>query len=125
MNRVEKLREFARLRGLKSELEAQVKSVNADIEAITSELTREMLDDGMTSVKVEGVGLFSVVQELYPSVKDKDTFIKHIYETGQESLITVNFQTMKSINNLHNEEFGRDLPGVESFKKLSIRMRKS
>lgn len=127
MTRIEKLREFARLRGVKSDLEAQVKAVNADLDALTMELTREMMDDGMTSVKVDGVGAFSVVEELYPSIKNNDEFFKYLRETGQESVIkeSVHFQTMRSINNLYNEEFGRDLPGVESFKKLSIRMRKS
>lgn len=105
-----------------SPLEAQIETLKIREAAVVFAFTERFDEDEITSMKfADGVGLNSNCEPL-PSVNDKTTLYKWIKETGQEDLLTLNYQTLASIVKTAILEGKALPPGVDVFikQKLSV-----
>jgi hypothetical protein len=81
----------------KARLEKLEKAENLTIEAMTQILVELMEDEALTNVKMDNGVSMSIKDDVYCNVENKQLFNQWIKETGQEDLLTVNYQTMASI----------------------------
>lgn len=91
-----------RLRALKDEkdhLEAELKRVNASIDALSVELAESMEAHGVDSFRVAGVGSVYLQTINRPRVVDADAFIAWLDETGQSAMAprTVHWKRLESL----------------------------
>lgn len=98
---VELANELARLKDQKDDLDNQVKTLNLRIEAITKQELPEAMDaDGVSNIKLDGVGRISLRGEVYASIKKEDqpAAYEWLRHTGRGSLITetVNASSLKA-----------------------------
>lgn len=114
---------YTRIRKELDELEAQVSVLETQKAALTYLFTNRFEEDDVTSMKfANGVTLGESVEPL-PNVKDRQLLIDWIKSTGQEELLTLNYQTLASITKQALLE-GRPLPpGVEVFMKQKLTAR--
>lgn len=92
------------LRGLRDHKEAQeaeLKDINVAIEQITRTVLPEMMDDeGISNIKIDGVGRISLRGEVYASIlaENRELAYQWLRDTGRASLIsnTVNSSTLKA-----------------------------
>jgi hypothetical protein len=98
---------------------AAAESVAKVYELKKDALARLMADrfeeDGKTSTGFVNGGSMRITPDVYPVVKDQGALLAWVKETGQEALLTLNFQTMASIVKQRLLE-GKSLPsGVDVF----------
>jgi hypothetical protein len=81
----------------KATLEAELKSVNKQIEHYTKIALELMEASGIQNIRVEGIGLAYQHTSLYPSVKDPDALLEWAREFAPEIVkVGVHPQTLKS-----------------------------
>ena len=92
------LAEFLKeLRDQKTELEARVKGLNAEIESITAELIADLIENESTGFNHKGFNYSLVVKE-YPAAEPerKDELYAAMKERGFEELFTINTNTLSA-----------------------------
>ena len=92
------LAEFLKeLRDRKSELEAEVKGINAEIESVASELIADLIENESTGFNHKGFNYSLVVKE-YPAAEPerKDELYAVMKEKGFEDLFTINTNTLSA-----------------------------
>jgi hypothetical protein len=105
------------------ELEAHLSVLETQKAALTYLFTNRFEEDDVTSMKfANGVTLGESVEPL-PNVKDRQQLINWIKETGQEELLTLNYQTLASITKQALLEGKSIPPGVEVFMKQKLTAR--
>jgi len=111
----------ARLR--KANLEAQIKEENLIIEAMTQVLVDKLESEDYTSLKLSNGVSLSIKDDVYCSVSDKRIFYDWIESTGQQDLLSVNYQTMSALTkNLLTD--GKEIPpGISTYFKQGITVR--
>jgi hypothetical protein len=114
---------YHNLRIEKEGLEAREKLINTEIEAISQILVGRLEDDGLTKI-TNKFGTFSIKDEPYTSVQDKQAFLKWVRETDQEELLTVPYATTNALAKKALEDGESLPPGVTVFMKSSITRRK-
>lgn len=91
--------------------------------ALTYLFTNRFEEDDVTSMKfANGVTLGESIEPL-PNVKDRTALIEWIKSTGQEELLTLNYQTLASITKQALLEGKPIPPGVEVFMKQKLTAR--
>lgn len=114
---------YAKVRAGIDELEAQLSVLETQKAALTYLFTNRFEEDDVTSMKfANGVTLGESVEPL-PNVKDRQLLIDWIKETGQEELLTLNYQTLASITKQALLEGKPVPPGVEVFMKQKLTAR--
>lgn len=105
------------------ELEAKVAVLEIQKAALTYLFTNRFEEDDVTSMKfANGVTLGESVEPL-PNVKDREALVNWIKETGQEELLTINYQTLASITKQALLE-GKPIPaGCEVYMKQKLTAR--
>lgn len=98
---VELANELARLKDQKDDLDNQVKALNLRIEAISKQELPEAMDaDGVSNIKLDGVGRISLRGEVYASIlaENREQAYQWLRDTGRGSLITevVNASSLKA-----------------------------
>lgn len=93
--------ELFNLRERKDALAAEEKIINTRIEELTKkEIPEAMDEDGISNVKIDGVGRVALRGEVYTSIlaENRDAAYQWLRDTGRESLITetVNASTLKA-----------------------------
>lgn len=78
----------------------------------------------MESFRMEKLGLFSLSMDSYPSINEREKFMEWIRESGNEPLLTVNSQTLRSLNKNFEAANGTPIPGCTSFYKPKLSIRK-
>lgn len=107
----------------KSRLEALEKAENLIIEAMNQMLVEQMEAQDYTNLKMgNGVSL-SIKDDVYCTVKNKKEFYDWIEETGQQDLLTVNYQTMASMTKTCLVDGTPIPPGIDTYFKQSITVR--
>lgn len=116
------------LRDIKSDLEAQAKANNADIDTVQAEMIELMLTDELTSFNRDGVTFSLVVQE-YPAAEPerKDDLWNAMRKKGYGHLFTINSQTLqgtlKEIIANNDDSVPKWLDGlIKTAEKSSIRL---
>lgn len=104
-------------------LEARLKVLGIQVDALEYLFHERMEEDDMTSIKfANGMTLGSSV-EPYPSVNDRAVLMGWVKSTGQEELLTLNYQTLATIVKTAILE-GKELPpGVDVFMKTKMTAR--
>lgn len=113
------------LRLQEEELKEAMSINDTDQQALERMLIDWMEDNGVNSVRLSnGVSLF-LQDSVYPGMENQAEFYKWVKDTNQESLFTVNWQTMKStVSNMLVE--GKPVPpGIKAYKKAGINRRKA
>lgn len=105
------------------ELEAKVAVFEVQKAALTYLFTNRFEEDDVTSMKfANGVTLGESVEPL-PNVKDREALVNWIKATGQEELLTINYQTLASICKQLLLEGKPIPPGVEIYMKQKLTAR--
>lgn len=114
---------YVKARKAKDALDVQVSLLETQIAAYTYLFVQRMEEDDVTALPfTDGVQLGSSV-EPYPNVKDRAALYGWIKETGQEDLLTLNYQTLASITKQRLLEGEPIPPGVEVFMKDKLTAR--
>lgn len=106
------------------DLEFKQKELGVKIMACTQNLVDRLEEDEETKFSTE-LGTFSLKDDPYSSIEDKFLFLKYIKESGQEDLLSVNYQTMSSLNKGLLESGKPPMPGTKVYMKSGITLRKS
>lgn len=114
---------YAGVRKQIEDLEGQLSVLETLEAAITYLFVNRFEEDDVTSMKFSnGVTLGESVEPL-PNVKDRAALTSWIKSTGQEDLLTLNYQTLRSVVKQMLIE-GKPLPpGVEVFMKQKLTAR--
>lgn len=114
---------YVKVRKELNELEAKVSVLETQKAALTYIFVQRFEEDDVTSMKfANGVTLGESVEPL-PNVKDRTALTNWIKETGQEELLTLNYQTLASITKQLLLEGKPVPPGVEVFMKQKLTAR--
>jgi len=114
---------YVHVRKQLDDLEAQKSVLEVQKAALTYLFTNRFEEDDVTSMKfANGVTLGEAVEPL-PNVKDREALIGWIKSTGQEDLLTLNYQTLASITKQALLEGKPIPPGVEVFMKQKLNTR--
>lgn len=119
------------LKEAKSELDAQTKSVNEQIDGVITEMIGIMVTEELTSFKRDGT-TFSLVTQEYPAPEPdrKGELWEAMKKNGFEDLFTINSQTLtatvKELINENNGVLPEWLDGlIKVAEKNTIRIAKS
>lgn len=114
---------YVQVRKAMDELEAKLQVLEVQKAALTYLFTNRFEEDDVTSMKfASGVTLGESVEPL-PNVKDRTALVNWIKSTGQEELLTINYQTLASMTKQLLLE-GKPIPdGVEVFMKQKLTAR--
>lgn len=130
-NKRNELLEFlVELRDSKAELESKVKSLNAEIESVESELIADMIESEDASFNHKGVTCSLVQREFVsPEPTSKEDLWTAMKEQGYEHLFTINSQTLsgtvKELKSNNDDELPEWIEGlVKIMEKPSIRLLK-
>lgn len=113
------------LRKRADNLEAKLKALKLEIEAVTREFVNRMDEDGATSISFsDGVSIGCSV-EPYPFVTDDAALKKWLKDNDMESMLTLNYGTMASLVKERLEgKVNEPLPdGVDVFMKDKLACR--
>ena len=119
------------LRDEKVELQAKMKEVQADIDAVEAELISLMTDEECTGFDRNGIK-FSLVVKEYPGAvpEEKEELYRRMRSNGFEHLFTINTQTLsatvKELKANNDDVLPEWLDGViRIYEQPSIRVMKS
>ena len=101
--------------------EETLKKLKNRRDAIQAKFADQMKTEGVTSMRVDGLGGFRFAVEVYPNVKDKEAFEKYVNENKK----TLGFLLTKSVHGGKLKSYVKDLlensqplpPFVETFMK--------
>lgn len=84
------------LKDRKSKIEAELKSVNEQIEVVTMDMVEMMVSEELTSFNRNGVSFSIVVQEFPSAVpENKEELYERMKEQGYEHLFSINSRTLQ------------------------------
>lgn len=85
------------LKDRKSEIETELKSVNEQIEGVTTDMVDMMVSEELTSFNRNGVSFSMVVQEFPAAVpENKEELYERMKEQGYEHLFSINSRTLQA-----------------------------
>lgn len=107
----------------KDRLENLVKVQNLTLESMSQLLVELLEGQDYTSLKLTNGISLSIKDDVYCSVEDKERFYNWISETDNESLLTVNYQTMSSLTKQCLIDDQPIPAGIATYFKQSITVR--
>lgn len=119
------------LKERKSEIEAELKAVNEQIDGVTTEMVDMMVSEELTSFNRNGVSFSMVVQEFPSAVPDnKQELYERMKEQGYEHLFSINSRTLQATVKELIENNDGALPDwlgglIQVAEKSTIRLTKS
>ena len=114
---------YVQVRQQIDELDAKLSVLNVQKNALTYLFTERFEEDDVTSMKFDDGVMLSEAPEPYPNVKDRATLIAWVKETGQEELLTLNFQTLASMCKQLLLDGKPIPPGVDIYMKSKLSAR--
>lgn len=121
--------EYLKRRDELDDINARLKVLNLEIEAMTRLLVARFEDEGTSSVTYDDGVSLGVSPEPYPFVEDPAALLAWIKRKGMEDMLTLNYQTMASLVKERLEgKVNEPLPdGINVYMKdkLSCRGRKT
>lgn len=104
----EMARKFADHKLRDDEIKKMKEENDAEWDVIEKEMMELMVQDGVPSIRIEGLGLFSLVTKNYLSVNaaNKPQFFEYLQESGNGSLLKldVHARTLEAFLKTHSEE---------------------
>ncbi len=97
----EAAQKYKKLRDDKDYLESEVKRIKGELEMLEAALIEEMLREGITSTRIEGVGMLTACNKLIAKVVNREKFFEWLKATDREHLIKrdVNYMTLQAFAN--------------------------
>lgn len=114
---------YVQVRQQIDELDAKLSVLNVQKNALTYLFTERFEEDDVTSMKFDDGVMLSEAPEPYPNVKDRATLVAWIKSTGQEDLLTLNFQTLASMCKQLLLDGKPIPPGVDIYMKSKLSAR--
>lgn len=114
---------YVQVRQAIDELDAKISVLNVQKNALTYLFTERFEEDDVTSMKFDDGVMLSEAPEPYPNVKDRATLVAWIKSTGQEDLLTLNFQTLASMCKQLLLDGKPIPPGVDIYMKSKLSAR--
>lgn len=114
--------ELVQIRDRKRILEAEIKDLNEQWDAIKSKLMARMEEEGSNRVSSKDGGMAILTESIVPQVVDWDAFNAHVLATGDLHLLQRRVATT-AFRELY--EAGQEVPGVQPFVKKDINLRSS
>ena len=114
---------YVQVRQQIDELDAKLSVLNVQKNALTYLFTERFEEDYVTSMKFDDGVMLSEAPEPYPNVKDRATLVAWIKSTGQEDLLTLNFQTLASMCKQLLLDGKPIPPGVDIYMKSKLSAR--
>ena len=114
---------YVQVRQQIDELDAKLSVLNVQKNALTYLFTERFEEDNVTSMKFDDGVMLSEAPEPYPNVKDRATLVAWIKSTGQEDLLTLNFQTLASMCKQLLLDGKPIPPGVDIYMKSKLSAR--
>lgn len=105
------------------ELEAKLSVFEIQKEALAYLFAGRFEEADVTSIRFKNGVLLSQSVEPYPSVVDKEALMGWLKSTGQEELLTLNWQTLATITKQMLLEGKQLPPGVEVYMKQKLNTR--
>lgn len=98
--RAEALR-YKALRDEKDLYKAELERIEPDLKAAEAALIDKMLEQGITSTRIEGVGMLTASNKLVAKISDKEKFFTWLQDTEREGYIKheVNYMTLQALAN--------------------------
>ena len=122
--------EFAKHKQEKEALEEQISARNVALEAISQMLVERLEADENQNVQLSSGATVFLSYDPYPTVEDKDALLAWIKKKKMNSLLSLNYQTLRGIvgdiyaSGEKIEDATHPVPGVKTFLKVSARIRK-
>lgn len=93
--------EYKEARDQRDFLRDELKRAEAELAVAETKLVNEMIANGQTSARFDGIGLVTLSNKLAAKIVDKEVFFRWLYDTGRESLIKsdVNYMTLQAFAN--------------------------
>lgn len=119
--------EYASKKKDKDQLEAELTKLNTELSELSDELVTKFGRHGLTSAKMEGLGVFFVAHTARPKVVDEDMLFKDLRrrKLGEVIKETVHSQTLASLLKEERDNGKPDFAGIEVFEQSQIRLRKA
>ena len=117
-----KIEELYDLRVRKEELTSQLSEVNKSIDSLEYGLIELLEEAGLDKAR-SNHGTATLKVELYPQIKDHETFVKWCVDNGKTDMLqkrvsTTSFKEYFNQNNMYPD-------GVDAYNKKSISFRKA
>lgn len=101
-------RKYKELKDLNEAKKEELSKINADWTEVENQLLEAFVEEGVNSIKIEGMGNFVMRTKNYLSVNaaNKPTFFDYLRESGNEGLLKldVNPRTLTSFLGTHLED---------------------
>lgn len=120
-------KEFADLRQEKERLETELTVLSTRMAQISDTLCEKFEKCGLSSAKMEGLGIFYVSNTGRPKVEDEGQLFSDLRKRGLGDLIkeTVHSQTLAAALKEARSNGEPDFAGISVFEQQAIRMRKA
>lgn len=82
-------------------------TIGRDLDECKDQLINEMLAAGLTTMRIEGTGLFNVTNKVAAKIVNRESFFEWLYRTDRADIIRhdVNFQTLQAwVNELPQDD---------------------
>ena len=126
MNFTDKICELMKFRSDRDKLTRELAQLNNRIASIEHRIGNEMIEDCKTSVRLDSIGCEFIVKPVrYPTIKNQfllNDFLKKNF-SDIKFIEHVDMRSLRALNNKHFNSEGCDLPGCESFIKLTIEIK--
>lgn len=142
---VEKAKEYFALKTEHDDLSAKLKTVAEKWDAVEVELMQLLIEEGVNSIKLDGLGAFTLATRNFFNVtkENEESFYQYLKDTGNGGLLReyVNPRTLSTFLNSHferiKETYGEDFEakdkaldflkqkGASVFEKKTISFRKA
>lgn len=114
---------FSDAKKIKDQCEEQIAGLNVRIEALSQLLCDALEDQSLEKVTLSSGATGYIQDTPYPVVKDKEAVMAWIKKNKMQSLLGVNYQTLKGITNERLVEGKPLIPGTEVYLKTQFRLR--
>ena len=122
LDTVELGREFASFKTQKSNLEANIKELHTELEALSQMIVERLEAGDMEAIELADGIKVGIKDEPYVSIDDKEKFYAWIKKTKQTKLLTINFQTLNGMTKEMLIAGKSNPPGTKVFLKTSAKV---
>lgn len=120
--------EYKEARDQRDFLRDELKRAEAELAVAETKLVNEMIANGQTSARFDGIGLVTLSNKLAAKIVDKEVFFRWLYDTGRESLIKsdVNYMTLQAFANELDQDTLKAAhdSGLDYEERVGISLRK-
>lgn len=114
---------FNSVRQIKKKLEEEISTVNIELEVLSQLLVENFEASGLSKIQLTTGETCYTQTEPYSSVSDQQALLAFIKKQKMQNLLTLQWQTMNSLNKERLTAGKSPLPGTEVFLKTAVRLR--